>query len=114
MTPQLDNDRLGRFYEEMGRDATFVAELVGMYRARAEAFLAAAERGHANDGLADLAHQLAGASGPFGMTDITHAALGLESQLRNGEPHFEDLEVIVRTLPELMAELERWAQGLAS
>jgi HPt (histidine-containing phosphotransfer) domain-containing protein len=90
-----------------------VIELVEMYRTRAEAFLATADRGHANAGLADLAHQLAGASGPFGMTDITDAALRLESQLRDGQPHGDDLEVIVGTLPELLAELERWARGLS-
>ncbi len=112
MAPQLDHNRLHALYGDMGNDRAFVIGLVEMYRARADAFVTAARSGQADVVVADLAHQLAGASGPFGMTDITDAALGLESQLRGGRPHGENLDLILADLPQLLAHLEEWAQRL--
>ena len=74
MASQPDHDRLEQLYEDMGRDRAFVLDLVEMYRARVDAFAAAARSEGAGQSLADQAHQLAGASGPLGLTAVSDAA----------------------------------------
>jgi HPt (histidine-containing phosphotransfer) domain-containing protein len=112
MAPQLDHNRLRTLYDDMGNDRAFVIGLVEMYRARADAFVTAARSEVAGRSLADLAHQLAGASGPFGMVAIAEAALRLEAQLRAGQPHGDHLDLILADLPPLLAELQEWARQL--
>ncbi len=112
MGSQLDTEAIVSLYEMLGCDKAFVLTLADMYRLQGEEFLAAVARDDNPETLAGLAHRLAGSSSRLEIDGFMENALALEAKLRVGLPHGDELDAVLKALPEIMVGFETKARAL--